>query len=89
MWHHPAGLDLRRGERNMELAGPLKVTFIAGERGQFLEVLKSEFGQPAGFFLAEVHRSEFVRVIEARADDAGIPAAATVAGDALFKDDNA
>ena len=33
MCHRPADLDLGRGKRNMELAGPLKVTFITGERG--------------------------------------------------------
>ena len=65
MCHRPADLDLGRGKRNMELAGPLKVTFITGER-----------------------RGEFVRVIEARADDAGVSAAATVAGNALFEDDD-
>ena len=88
MCHRPADLDLGRGKRNMELAGPLKVTFITGERGQFLEVLKSESGQQACFFFPKMRRGEFVRVIEARADDAGVSAAATVAGNALFEDDD-
>ena len=72
----------------MELAIPLKVTFMTGERGEFFEVLKSEFGQQVGFFFTKVGRGEFVGVIEARADDAGVSAAATVAGNALFEDED-